>query len=265
METVDQYAQDLRSLFNKAYPSVQQGTKEAETFRQTVLVNQFVAGLRPEIKSKLVGLEGNFSQLLAKARFEEAKLHHFDRIQSQAKVYLPSTPRSVVSPENDVSFRPQRSGVRFKTVPKCYNCGSSSHLIRQCPYSTRQKYTEATGNKLTNESTIKDNNVVSNVTPSGNVVDNKIKDTNNDLPLDSGDAEVNISGGSGARHYIRPLHWECPIGPCLKSNGNSRRGACRGLVRYWFPSNNYTTGGPFGYFGKAASSRSDTITVESNG
>ena len=31
-ETVDQYAQQLRCLFNKAYPSIQQGTKEAETF-----------------------------------------------------------------------------------------------------------------------------------------------------------------------------------------------------------------------------------------
>ena len=42
METVDQYAQDFRSLFNKAYPRIQQGTREAKTFGQTVLVNQFV-------------------------------------------------------------------------------------------------------------------------------------------------------------------------------------------------------------------------------
>jgi len=61
-------------------------------------------------------LEGNFSQLLAKARFEDAKLHHLGCIHSQAKVYLPSTPTSVVNPENDASFRPQRSGVQFKTV-----------------------------------------------------------------------------------------------------------------------------------------------------
>ena len=52
-ETVDQYAQQLRFLFNKAYPSIQQGTKEAETSGQTVLVNQFVAELLPAIKSKL--------------------------------------------------------------------------------------------------------------------------------------------------------------------------------------------------------------------
>jgi len=50
MEAVDQYAQDLHPLFHKAYPSVQQDTKEAETFGQTVLVNQFVDGLHPEIR-----------------------------------------------------------------------------------------------------------------------------------------------------------------------------------------------------------------------
>ena len=49
METVDQYAQDLHSLFNKIYPTVQQGTRESETLGQTVLVNQFVPGPLPEI------------------------------------------------------------------------------------------------------------------------------------------------------------------------------------------------------------------------
>ena len=85
-ETVDQYVQQLRFLFNKAYPSIQQGTKEAETFGQTVLVNQFVAGLLPAIKSKLVGIEGDFSHLLTKARFEEAKLQHLDSVQSTIPV-----------------------------------------------------------------------------------------------------------------------------------------------------------------------------------
>ena len=89
-ETVDQYTQQLRCLFNKAYPSIQQGTKEAEIFGQTVLVNQFVAGLLPAIKSKLVGIEGDnvgdFSHLLTKARFEEAKLQHLDSVQSTIPV-----------------------------------------------------------------------------------------------------------------------------------------------------------------------------------
>jgi len=52
---------------------VYQGTKEADTLGQTVLVNQFVAGLLPEIKSKIVVCEGDFNRLLSKAIFEEAK------------------------------------------------------------------------------------------------------------------------------------------------------------------------------------------------
>jgi len=41
--------------------SVYQGAREAETLGQTVLVNQFVIGLLPEIKSKILGCEGNFA------------------------------------------------------------------------------------------------------------------------------------------------------------------------------------------------------------
>ena len=42
-----------------------------------VLVNQFVAGLLEDIKTKVVGIEGGFDQLLSRARFEEAKLCNF--------------------------------------------------------------------------------------------------------------------------------------------------------------------------------------------
>ena len=73
-ESVDAYAQKLRTLFHKAYPSVQQGTREAEALGQTILTNQFVVELLPDIKAKIVGSEGNFNQLLLKARFEEVKL-----------------------------------------------------------------------------------------------------------------------------------------------------------------------------------------------
>lgn len=77
-ETVDHV---LRSfiLFLTKHILAHNSTKEVETFGQTVLVNQFVARLLPEIKSKLVGAEGGFGHLLAKARFEEAKLHHLDQ------------------------------------------------------------------------------------------------------------------------------------------------------------------------------------------
>ena len=63
-ESVDAYAQELHTLFHKAYPSVQQGTRETETLGQTILTNQFVVGHLPDIKAKIVGSEGDFNQLL---------------------------------------------------------------------------------------------------------------------------------------------------------------------------------------------------------
>ena len=62
-ESVDSYAQDLRKLFRHTYSSAR-SDEGTETMAQSVLACQFVAGLRDELKSKLVGREGNFEQLL---------------------------------------------------------------------------------------------------------------------------------------------------------------------------------------------------------
>ena len=48
----------------------QQKTKE---MGQNVLTCQFVAGLHPDIKEKIVETEGNSETLLTKGRFEEVK------------------------------------------------------------------------------------------------------------------------------------------------------------------------------------------------
>ena len=40
---------------------------------KSVLSSQFVSGLRPDLKSKIVGMEGDMDSFLSKARFEEAK------------------------------------------------------------------------------------------------------------------------------------------------------------------------------------------------
>ena len=83
---MDSYAQALRVLFYKAYPSAQRGSAEAEDMGKAVLSSQFVSGLLPEIKSKVAGSEGDFHViLLAKAWLEEAKLR--DLMLSQNKVF----------------------------------------------------------------------------------------------------------------------------------------------------------------------------------
>ena len=71
------YAQELKALFYKAYPQVQEGNAATESMGCSVLSSQFVAGLLPPSKSKLTGVEGDFEKLLVKARFEEAKLREF--------------------------------------------------------------------------------------------------------------------------------------------------------------------------------------------
>ena len=72
-ETVDNYAQELCKLFSHAYPAAS-GSEEAETMGKSVLSNQFVSGLGDPLKAKMLGRSGMFEELLAKARFEEARL-----------------------------------------------------------------------------------------------------------------------------------------------------------------------------------------------
>ena len=48
-----------------------QGTTVLEDISKSILCNQFVAGLLPDIKIKVAGTEGSFETLLTKARFEE--------------------------------------------------------------------------------------------------------------------------------------------------------------------------------------------------
>ena len=73
-ESVDQYAQELRKLFYRAYPRASQATEQAEGFRKSVLAYQFVAGLKKNLQSRVAGIKGDFDQLLLRARFEEAKI-----------------------------------------------------------------------------------------------------------------------------------------------------------------------------------------------
>ena len=67
-ESVDNYAQDLRKLYQKVYPSARQGSKEAEAMGRSVLAYQFTARLLPHLKAKIARQEGIFKELLTKTR-----------------------------------------------------------------------------------------------------------------------------------------------------------------------------------------------------
>ena len=125
-----------KKLFRKAYFSLTKGGTEAEAMGQIVLANQFVSGLRSELKSKVVGFEGNLEQLLVRARFEEAKLRELSSRRSTAPVVpvsapTPTHPSSANGYRNSASrsFALRNSSGEAKS---CFNCGM---VENSCPYS----------------------------------------------------------------------------------------------------------------------------------
>ena len=171
-ETVDEYAQALKKLYKKAYSTVLRGGAEAEKMGQTVLANQFVAGLRSDLKTKVVGTEGNFEQLLVKARFEEAKKKELTAMKEAVPRWKPGggTSPSTPSRNNQRSGPPGAEGNRpenrgpsrgepqrpnqdrgnVERWPRrlyCHNCGMSGHLKRDCRYRYPRNDGKAHGRK----------------------------------------------------------------------------------------------------------------------
>lgn len=136
-ESVDSYAQDLKALFFKAYPQTQEGSAAAESMGRSVLSSQFVAGLNPALKPKVAGVEGDFEQLLVKARFEEAKLKEFSSTTQRRVTVAP--PQNKPAAGNQAATAPRVGGLR------CDVCGSTQHLKRRCPYRHRGAPGESRG------------------------------------------------------------------------------------------------------------------------
>ena len=149
-EGVDSYAQDLRKLYNKAY-SRTHGSREAEAMGRSVLAYQFVAGLLPHLKSKLVGSDGKFEELLTKARFEEARYRDVvvpgsrqTPIPARGGGFRQSAGNEV--PRGSLQPRQVYTNTRPSEVRKCYHCGGTNHILRDCPLKGRSAPREATGN-----------------------------------------------------------------------------------------------------------------------
>ena len=111
---------------------------------QSVLANQFAAGLLLELKVKVAGNEGNLEKLLTKARFEEAKLWdlHPQTAQlpaarsqtTQPRTTQPQTTQPQTASKRTVAPAPKTVETKPTQSSKQYfNCGSRRHLAYQCP------------------------------------------------------------------------------------------------------------------------------------
>ena len=152
-ETVDEYAQDVRRLFYLAYPRAQQATQETEDLGRTVLAYQFVAGLKPNLKSKLAGVEGTFDQLLVKARFEEAKARDLSLVTTTStRNQSKEPPRKPYQTSNNVKLSNQHGPgasseerSRDKAGVRCYHCHGTGHFQKNCPMRGRAAPEESRG------------------------------------------------------------------------------------------------------------------------
>ena len=105
----------------------------------SVLAYQFIAGLRPTLKSKLAGIESTFDPLSAKARFEEALLQDLPAVVGTApKSPLKDTPRkpyrtpTKLTNQHAVVASSDQECLQGKAGNQCYHCHGTGDYQRSC-------------------------------------------------------------------------------------------------------------------------------------
>ena len=138
-ESVDAYMEELQILFKKGFPKlVAQDEKEAEE----QIAQRFIAGLRPELEERMIGLNGPMDGILAKARFEEARCR-----ESKVNTRNRKTTDHLRYPETSYGERRKPTSYPFESR-RCHNCGGVGHLKRDCRVTLRAEPKESKGSKI---------------------------------------------------------------------------------------------------------------------
>ena len=123
---------------------------------RSVLEYQFVAGLLPDLKRRVAGMEGNFDHLLSKAQFEEAQRRGLAENTSKPRRHLPALfgpPKVLVTEKPAVSTTGEHT--RSNGGLKCFHCQGTGHFVRNCPLRGRAAPSESRGQSHGTESTKK--------------------------------------------------------------------------------------------------------------
>ena len=139
-------------LYNLAYAGATSEGPQAERMGQSLLTNQFITGLQPHLKRRLIGVEGSFEEIVLKSRFEEARRGEFaaekpkaptrDRTtrfsNGQQLTSDPPVTTSSAPPVGKIPNSGSRGGPRV-TSGNCYNCGMEGHMAKNCTYPKRSR------------------------------------------------------------------------------------------------------------------------------
>lgn len=217
-ETVDDYAQELRKLFRKAYPTTARGSQETEQMGQTVLSSQFVAGLLPDIKSKVAGVEGDLEKLLTKARFEEAKLREL----AEARKTLTVKPKANSEPSPSAANPAPSGGTPTNKNVQCHACGAWGHKAFQCPKRDRGLSKEAKQQTRT---------VHALTTEESPETEKQGQVTNRKQQLIDAEVDAALGEATVTMHTVTPVtKSDAPLGPVLTAEVELEGTCVRALV-----------------------------------